>query len=129
LSKAPKISIVDDDESVRISTEGLLRSFGFVTCSFASAEEFLASPCLDETSCLISDVQLPGMSGIDLHNQLIARQCAIPVIFITAFPEEITRKSATQAGAIGFLSKPFDGQNLIDCLNVAVQSGQRRGNN
>jgi FixJ family two-component response regulator len=121
LSHVPVVSIIDDDSSVRAATEGLLRSLGLAVISFASAEDFLNSPRLGETTCLISDVQLPGMSGIDLQDHLIAQGGpVIPVIFITAFPEDRIRKRAEDAGAFGFLSKPFDGQSLIDCLNRAL---------
>src|SRR4051812_2425779 len=101
------ISIVDDDESVRETTKGLIRSLGYVAATFASAEDFLGSGRVQETACLISDVQMPGMSGIDLQSRLIADGHRLPVIFITAFPETRARAQALLRGALGFLSKPF----------------------
>lgn len=116
------IAIIDDDEAVRIATENLVRSLGFGAVTFSSAEEFLSSPAMHEASCLITDVQMPGMSGIDLQAHLAAEQNSVPIIFITAFPEERIRQRACSAGAIGFLSKPFEGRSLIDCIDKAVGS-------
>ena len=121
LSKVPVISIVDDDESVRTAVSSLVRSLGFQACVFGCAEEFLTSPRLSETSCLITDVQMPGMNGLELQNELIVRRLRVPVIFITAFPEERLRKRAAAAGAIGFFSKPVDGHVLIECLDTALR--------
>jgi FixJ family two-component response regulator len=121
LQKVPVISIVDDDESVREATQCLVRSLGYVTATFASADEFLDSERLHDSSCLITDVQMPGINGLELHRCLIERGCRIPVIFITAFPEEKTRSRALAAGACGFLKKPFDDQSLIDCLERALK--------
>jgi FixJ family two-component response regulator len=122
LQKVPVISIVDDDESVREATKGLMRSMGYSTATFASAEEFLKSERVHETSCLIADVQMPGMSGVELQSQLIANGHRTPVIFVTAFPEEKIRARALQAGAVGFLSKPFNEESLIGCLEKALNS-------
>src|ERR1700675_615302 len=91
LSGIPLISIVDDDESVRTAMSSLVRSLGFAVCAFASAEEFLASPRLNEISCLVADVQMPGMSGLDLQRELVTHDWRMPIIFITAFPEERIR--------------------------------------
>jgi FixJ family two-component response regulator len=99
----------------------LVRLHGFVAYGFASAEEFLESSRVGETSCLITDVRMPGMSGVDLQSNLIAKGKIVPVIFISAFPEESSRARALGAGAAGFLTKPFDGQTLIDCLNRALK--------
>ena len=115
------IGIVDDDVSVRESLRSLLESLGYAVSTFESAERFLESGRLAETSCLISDVQMPGLSGLDLQSRLLAKGCCIPVIFITAFPEERFRIRASSAGAIGFLSKPFDEGALIKCLETAIQ--------
>jgi FixJ family two-component response regulator len=114
------ISIVDDDESMRESTKGLVRSFGYQAATFASAEEFLQSERVGDTSCLIADVQMPGLSGIDLQSWLIARGVRMPTIFITAFPEEGTRLRAMAAGAVGYLGKPFSEESLIKCLDMAL---------
>jgi FixJ family two-component response regulator len=115
------ISIVDDDESVREATKGLIRSLGYATATFSSAEEYLRSDRVQDTSCLITDVQMPGMSGIDLQARLIADGHRTPVIFVTAFPEERVRVRVLEAGAFGFLSKPFDDDCLIECLDKALK--------
>jgi FixJ family two-component response regulator len=121
LSKVPVISIVDDDESVREATNAVIRSLGYATATFASAEEYLGSDRVRDTSCLITDVQMPGMSGVELQDRLIAGGQRIPVIFITAFPEENIRARALEAGAFGFLSKPFNDECLIACLDEALK--------
>ena len=113
------ITIVDDDESVRESTKALVRSLGYDARAFASAEEFLDSN-LDDTSCLILDVQMKGLSGVELQERLIAQGRRTPIIFVTAFPDERTRDQALDAGAIGFLSKPFSDEKLTKCLNSAL---------
>jgi FixJ family two-component response regulator len=115
------ISIIDDDASIRVATQSLVRSLGFTVCTFASAADFLQSPCVNDTSCVISDVQMPGMSGVELQSLLIAQGHRMPIIFITAFHEESIRARAMKAGAIGFLNKPFSGQTLIECLDTALQ--------
>jgi FixJ family two-component response regulator len=115
------ICIVDDDDSVRESLRDLLESLGYAVSTFESAERFLESGRLAETSCLISDVQMPGLSGLDLQSRLIADGHCISVIFVTAFPEERFRLRAKSAGAVGFLSKPFDEGALISCLETAIQ--------
>jgi FixJ family two-component response regulator len=124
------ISIVDDDESTRESTKGLVRSLGYQATSFASAEEFLQSDSLNSTACLITDVQMPGLSGIDLQRGLIAQGVKMPTIFITAFPEEETRARAMKAGALGYLSKPFSEESLLECLDRAFgSSGEKVSRN
>src|ERR1700690_1492442 len=126
MRSTPLISIVDDDESQRESTEGLVRSLGYKAATFASAEEFLQSDSVDNTSCLITDVQMPGLSGIELQRGLIARGVEMPTIFITAFPEEGTRLRALTAGAFGYLGKPFSEESLIKCLDKALgRSGEK----
>jgi len=120
--KVPMISIVDDDESVRETLKGLVRSFGLNASAFASAEEFLESNRLQDTACLITDVQMQGMSGVDLQTLLLNKGHDMPIIFMTAFPEERIRSRALNAGAFGFLGKPFDERSLIDCLDRALES-------
>jgi len=120
LPQLPLISIIEDDESVRVATQSFVRSLGFAACAFASAEEFLQSPRLHDTSCVIADVQMSGMSGVELQSLLVAQGHRTPVIFITAFHEEHIRARAMNAGAIGFLSKPVNGQILIECLDEAL---------
>ena len=121
LVDAPMISIIDDDPSVLEATDGLVRSLGYRAATFASAEDFLQSDRVDETACLITDVQMPGLSGVELQSVLIARGNHTPMIFITAFMEEKTRRRALEAGAIGFLGKPFDEARLIEYLEAALQ--------
>jgi FixJ family two-component response regulator len=121
LTPTPLISIVDDDEFVRDATSNLVQSLGYSACVFASAEEFLQSPRLADTACLIADVQMPGMSGIDLQSRLNGQGHRIATIFITAFPDERVRARALGGGAICFLSKPFDGQALVDCIEKALK--------
>jgi FixJ family two-component response regulator len=108
VSRLPVISIIDDDASVRAATDNLLRSLGYTVNTFVSAEEFLRSIHLNDTSCVIADVQMPGMSGVDLQARLLAQGHRVPFIFITAFPEETIRARALKAGAICFLTKPFN---------------------
>jgi len=120
LSKVPVISIVDDDEPVLESTKELVRSLGYIAATFSSAEEFLQSNRLDDTSCLIADVQMPGLGGLELQRRLIDAGYQMPIIFVTAFPEDRTRMRAMKAGAFGFLSKPFSDESLIGCLDRAL---------
>jgi len=121
VSEVPMIAIVDDDESVRVATSSLVRSFGFKTTVFASAEDFLASPTMPRTACLVTDVQMPTMSGIELFEALRARGVGLPVIFITSFPEERVKRRAEEAGAAGFLAKPFDGDTIMGCVFEALK--------
>jgi FixJ family two-component response regulator len=120
------ISIVDDDLSVREATRGLVRSLGYRAAAFASADEFLQSDSLDETSCLITDLQMPGVNGIELQRRLIAQGRSVPTIFITAFPEENAQRTALEAGAVGFLNKPFSEESLLSCLKLAFGSSDPR---
>jgi FixJ family two-component response regulator len=116
------ISIVDDDTSVRDAANLLLKSLGYATATFASAEEFLRSGRLHDTACLITDVQMPGMDGVELQNHLISNGDCTPVIFVTAYPNETTRERVLGAGAVGYLSKPFREENLIECLGKALKN-------
>ena len=101
------IAIVDDDEPVRDATKRLVRSLGYHASTFASADEFLKSKQVHDTSCLITDVQMPGLSGIDLQEHLVARGHCIPIIFMTGYPNDSVRARAMKAGAVCFLNKPF----------------------
>jgi FixJ family two-component response regulator len=125
LRTGPTISIVDDDESMRCAVKSLVTSLGFAACTFASAEEFLQSPRLDDTACLITDLQMPGLSGIELQKSLLAQDRHIPIIFMTAFPEERMRTRAMEAGALGFLSKPFESQTLITLIDKAIATSRK----
>ena len=120
MSKMPVIAIVDDNDSFRRATISFIRSLGYAVIQFASAEAFLTSDRLHETDCLISDVHMPGMNGIELQGKLIAQGYHLPIIFVTAFPEIKARAQALAAGAIGFLAKPFNDEMLIACLNEAI---------
>jgi FixJ family two-component response regulator len=121
LSRVPVVSIIDDDASVRMATSRLVRSLGYLAHTFSSADEFLQSSLVNDTSCVIADVQMPGTSGVELQSILLAQGRRQPIIFITAFQEESTRARALKAGAICFLSKPFDGLTLIKYLAAAVE--------
>ena len=121
---APIISVIDDDPSVRTATARLVRSMGFSVYAFASAQEFLSSPQLSETSCVIADVQMPGMTGVELQDHLIAHDHSMPIIFITAFPHDRVRERAMNAGAVCFLSKPFDEMRLLECVEQALMKRQ-----
>ncbi len=120
LNKTPLISIVDDDSFVRRAIESLVTSHGSRACSFPSAEEFLQSPLLAETSCLISDVQMPGISGVQLQDRLADLGLSIPTIFITAYPDDSVRTRVLDNGAVCFLLKPFDAQSLIESIDHAL---------
>jgi len=121
LAKIPLVSIVDDDVSVREATTDLLESHGYVAAAFASAEEFLQSARLRDTSCLVTDVHMAGLSGVELQRRLINGGHRIPVIFMTAFPEEHIRVAALKWGARGFLTKPVSEEHLIGCLECALE--------
>jgi FixJ family two-component response regulator len=110
------ISIVDDDESVREAMQGLMKSLGFATESFASAEDFLASDCRDRAACVITDMQMPGLTGLGLHDRLVASGRPVPTIVITAYPDERTRARALRSGVACYLVKPFDESDLLHCI-------------
>jgi FixJ family two-component response regulator len=115
------VSVVDDDESVRESLPDLLREFGFAVRAYASAREFLASDCIDQTRCLILDIAMPGMTGPDLQLELIRRGFKIPIVFITAHRDEDVRPRLLQQGAVGCLFKPFSETALLETLNAAIK--------
>ena len=119
-SKPLTVAVVDDDEAVRAALSNLLASLDLGVATFASAEEFLASPACRAAACLITDVQMPGMSGLDLQRQLAGEGNRIPVILITAFPQDRLRQQAEAEGAFGFFAKPFDGRLMIDCIERAL---------
>ena len=115
------IAIVDDDEAVREATKTLVRSLGYNASMFASAEEFLTSQ-FSNTSCIITDLQMPGLSGLDLQDLLIARGHRFPIIFITGFPEENVRARVMKAGAVAFLTKPVNADQLLGYLDKALKA-------
>ena len=115
------VSVVDDDESVRESLPDLLKEFGFAARAFSSAEEFLDSDTVLLTGCLILDIVMPGMSGLELQRELKRRQMQTPIIFITAHQDEVVRRSTVDRGAVECLLKPFTDTALLDALNAALQ--------
>jgi FixJ family two-component response regulator len=123
LSETPRVSIVDDDESVREAIKGFLKSMGLGADVFASAEEFLNSEYLHDTACLIVDVRMPGMSGLELQHQLASANWQIPIIIITAHGDEKARARALQLGAVAFLHKPFSEEALLDAVYAALEAG------
>ena len=116
------IAIVDDDKSVRASMASLVRSLGYNHAAFDSAQEFLKSGKISDTSCLITDVQMPGLTGIDLQERLIAKGHRIPVIFLTGHPDENVRARAMKAGAVAFLTKPVNTDQLLGYLDKALKA-------
>jgi FixJ family two-component response regulator len=120
-AKAPLISIVDDDALARDGIRELVESLGYNAITFSSAEYFLQSNAIAETTCLITDLQMPGLNGLQLQEALQSRGYRTPVILITAYPNEKDWARALDNGAIGFLSKPFDEGSLIECLTVAIK--------
>jgi len=118
----PLLSVVDDDESIRESLPGLIKEFGFAARAFSSAEEFLSSGAVAETSCLILDVSMPGMSGPELQQELKRRGDEVPVIFITAQKDERIRARVLEQGAAGFLLKPFSDAALLSAIKTALRA-------
>jgi FixJ family two-component response regulator len=120
-NKRSLVSVVDDDESVRESLPDLLREFGFSAQAFSSAEEFLTSDYVDQTSCLILDIAMPGMTGPDLQRELALRGQRMPIVFITAYREESVRPRVFEQGVAECLLKPFSDTDLLDALNAALR--------
>ena len=125
MPKASLISIVEDDQFFRESMRRLMRSLGYNVEAFPSAADFLASRRLSETACLISDVQMPAMTGIELHRHLIEAGYTIPTILVTAYPDEVDRACALNDGVVCYLRKPVDEQHLIRCLRGALEPGEQ----
>ena len=124
-AKPAQVAIVDDDDSVRGALQGLMKEVGFPARAFASAEEFLESGQQQQTACLIADIRMPGMSGLELQAQLNADRCRIPTIFITAHGDAKMRIQALREGAVEFLSKPFDDEALLESVRAALGSCAR----
>ncbi|MDB5397236.1 MAG: response regulator receiver protein [Rhodospirillales bacterium] len=132
MSNRPLISIIDDDEAVREATKGLMRAMGFLAETFGSAEDFLKFDRMRNTACLIADVQMPQMSGLDLHRRLLASGVFIPTILMTAYPDDGIRARALNAGVLCYLTKPFSEEDLLSCIDSALdrgEAGRRRNDN
>ena len=123
MPKPTLISIVEDDQPFRESMRKLMRALGYAVEVFPSAADFLASPLLTATACLVTDVQMPGMTGVELHRHLVAAGYTIPTILVTAYPDEVARGSALRDGVLCYLSKPVDDDHLERCLRSALESG------
>lgn len=122
------IGVVDDDESVRMAIRSLLRSLGFKVELFGSAEDLRGSARLDDIACVIVDIRLPGMSGLDLQRQFLAATREVPMIFISAHDDPVARQQALTAGAVAFLRKPFSEESLIDAVRSGLSQGGHRSN-
>jgi FixJ family two-component response regulator len=120
--KTKMVAVVEDDDSYRVAVQRLLKSAGFSVQSFATAEDFLRSGRQLETGCLITDIRMPGMSGLDLQAKLNADHCLIPTIFITAHGDEDMRLQAMRGGAVKFMVKPFDGEILLESVRAAFET-------
>jgi FixJ family two-component response regulator len=120
----PLISIVEDDQPFRESMRKLITLLGYTVEAFSSAADFLASPLLPETACLVADVQMPGMTGVELHKNLTDAGYAIPTILVTAYPNEAVRNRALKNGVVCYLSKPVDDEHLERCLRSALESAK-----
>jgi len=120
VSVPPTVSIIDDDIWARQGISHLVASLGYRTLTFASAEDFLGSDSVDATACVITDLQMPGLSGLELLERLKARDFCPQIILITAYPDEKSRARALAAGACGYLTKPFDDDQIVQCLTAAA---------
>jgi FixJ family two-component response regulator len=129
MAKRTLISVVEDDQPFRESMRTLMTSLGYTVEAFPSAADFLASPLLTATACVVTDVQMPGMTGIDLHGHLVDAGYAIPTILVTAYPDEVARRRALKDGVVCYLSKPVDDDHLERCLRAALASGRPHEDN
>ena len=123
----PLISIIDDDESMREAIKGLMRSLGYRVEAVASAQEFLSSRLVRRTSCVIADVQMPGMTGLELYQRLSTSGKRVPTILITAYPDDGVRERALSASVVGYLSKPFEEDDLLACVRSALTDARSGG--
>ena len=119
------VAIVDDDESIRAALQGFMKEAGLPAQSFASAEDFLASGNLNQVGCLVADIRMPGMSGLELQARLSADRHRMPIVFITAHGDESMKMQALRAGAVEFLAKPFNEEVLLDCVRAAMENRAR----
>jgi FixJ family two-component response regulator len=124
MAKRPLVAIVDDDKSFRGATRDLLRAAGFSTATYEDAESFLSGSDLATTACLVADMRMPGMTGLELYQTLVASGKDIPTVIITAHPEEVTQSRAREVGVSCFLSKPFAPDDLIECVQLALAKSQ-----
>ena len=124
MPKTSLVSVVEDDQYFRESMRRLMRSLGYNVEAFSSAADFLASPRLIETTCLIADVHMPAMTGVELYRHLIEAGYTIPTILVTAYPDDVDRARALNDGVVCYLRKPVDEQHLIQCLRAALESGE-----
>jgi FixJ family two-component response regulator len=122
--KKQLVSVVEDDQYFRESMRRLMRSLGYNVEAFSSGADFLASPRLIETTCLIADVHMPAMTGVELHRHLVEAGHTIPTILVTAYPDDVDRARALNDGVVCYLRKPVDEQHLIRCLRAALESGE-----
>ena len=123
MMKPVLISVVEDDEPFRESMRTLMIALGYTVEAFSSASDFLKSPLVAATACLITDMQMPGLSGLELHRRLVDAGHAIPTIIVTAYPDEMSRNRALKSGVVCYLSKPIDDEHLERCLRSALESG------
>jgi FixJ family two-component response regulator len=124
IPKRTLISVVEDDQPFRDSMKKLMTALGYTVEAFPSAADFLASPLLTTTACLVSDVQMPGMTGVELHRHLIDAGYAIPTILVTSYPDEVVRRRALRNGVVCYLCKPVDDDHLERCLRSALERGK-----
>ncbi|MDB5396490.1 MAG: response regulator receiver protein [Rhodospirillales bacterium] len=132
MSNRPLISIIDDDQAVREPNKGMMRAMGYLAETIGSAEDFLKFDRMRNTACLIADVQMPQMSGLDLHRRLLASGVFIPTILMTAYPDDGVRARALKAGVLCYLTKPFTKEDLLSCIDSALdrgEAGRRRNDN
>ena len=125
--EGPLVAIVDDDKSIRNATQDLLKAAGFSTATFEDAESFLGSASRVSAACLVADMRMPGMSGVELYQALVASGHSIPTVIITAHPEEVTQARARVAGLTCYLIKPFTPDELLECVHEALAKSQGRG--
>ena len=125
--ESPLVAIVDDDKSIRNSTQDLLKAAGFSTAAFEDAESFLGSASRASAACLVADMRMPGMSGVELYQALVASGHGIPTVIITAHPEDVTQARGRVAGLTCYLIKPFTPDELLECIHEALAKAQTRG--
>jgi FixJ family two-component response regulator len=126
MPEGPLIAVVDDDKSIRSATQNLLNSAGFSTFAFEDAKGFLGSPIRANVECLVTDMRMPGMTGLELHEHLVATGVAIPTVIISAHPEKLARDRARKAGITCFLAKPFAADELLECVRKALAKSRAR---